>query len=255
MRPAFPTALSLLATSALAVAQTASSSNTGTRLEQLEATYRSALRGLHAPVIADYLRQLDLLKNQLNAQRRTEDARAVEQEIARIRQIGGTTGILPYSTLEAGDAPPAQNGTPAPAPTPPPPPSGTLASYLGAEAFKSGAMDGKTGAVPLGTAEWRISSLPAGTHEVVILYATNASLSADAPLTVRIGTQELKAVLPAARATDSAATFRIFRLGRLHLDTAVSGGTLVVEGPASAPVWLKKIYFTAPRKGPPPPSA
>src|SRR6478609_2788715 len=47
------------------------------RLDQLEATYESNLRALDAPILQDYLRQLDFLKSQLIARNRADDAKQV----------------------------------------------------------------------------------------------------------------------------------------------------------------------------------
>src|SRR3982751_1489962 len=45
------------------------------RLDQLEATYQSNLRALDAPILQEYLRQLDFLKSQFLARNRADDAK------------------------------------------------------------------------------------------------------------------------------------------------------------------------------------
>src|SRR6476620_6604559 len=71
------------------------------RLEQLESTYQANLRALHAPLLQDYIRQLDLVKSQFIARNRLTDAQQVDAEIARVRTIASTTGVFPYSEVGA----------------------------------------------------------------------------------------------------------------------------------------------------------
>ena len=84
-------------------------SPSASRLEQLEATYLTNLRPLHAPVLQDYLRQLELLKNQFTARNRADDARQVDAEIQRVKSIISTTGVLPYPAVH----PPPTGASPA----------------------------------------------------------------------------------------------------------------------------------------------
>jgi hypothetical protein len=113
-----------------------------TRLEQLEATYLANLRTIHAPILQEYVRQLELLKNRYSTRGQTEEAKRADEELVRIKAIANTSGVLPYTTLEAAAASPTGPGA-APAPPPPPPAKPTaLPTLLAAEAFKSGDMNG-----------------------------------------------------------------------------------------------------------------
>jgi hypothetical protein len=217
------------------------------RLDQLEATYESNLRALDAPIFQDYLRQLDFLKSQLVARNRADDAKQVDAEITRVKSIASTTGIFPITGLEGSIAPPdttarkpvvlAKNA------------ASPLPTMLAAEAFKGAGIDAKTGALPIGNAEWRIFKLPAGTYDVLLVFATE-SLALPEQLTLNISGHEFHAVIPVDRATGSSSTFRLLRLCEVTLDTEVNGGTLSISSstPDKPLVWLKKLIFAAPKK-------
>lgn len=220
------------------------------RLEQLEATYQANLRALHAPVLQDYLRQLDLLKNQFIARNRVVDAKQVDVEIARVKSIASTTGVLPVTELEVELAPPAEGvaskSTPSTSAKGGP---STLPTLLAAEAFKSADINSKTGAIPLGSAEWRIYKLPPGTYDVLMVFGSE-SLAQPEQLTLGLGGREFSGSIPPDRATGSPETFRLLRLCQIKLDTEVSGSTLTVTASSTGKplVWLKKLIFAAPKK-------
>lgn len=229
------------------------------RLEQLEATYQTNLRPLHAPVLQDYARQLELLKNQLIARNRVADAKQVEAEIARVKEIATTTGVLPYTELQAALAPPvvaaAASGTPEAAttrPTPPPakaPPASALPTLLAAEAFRGSDLDTKTSSVPIGSAEWRIFKLPAGTYDVLVIFASDA-LTAPQEITLNLAGKETKGSITPNNATGSPETFRVHRLCQVKVDGDVNNGTLSLTAAAQdkPAIWIKKIMFTVPKK-------
>jgi hypothetical protein len=218
------------------------------RLDQLEATYQSNLRTLEAPILQDYLRQLDFLKNQFVARNRLDDAKQVDAEIARVKSIASTTGILPFTELEgavaAADTNPPKPGA-GPAKSDPSP----LPTLLAAEVLKGGELNAKTGAFPIGYGEWRLFKLPAGTYDVLVVFATE-SLALPEQLTLTIDGHEFHAVIPVDRATASPETFRLLRLCQVTLDTDVNGGTLnLAASTRGKPVlWLKKLMFATPKK-------
>lgn len=232
-----------LALPVLLGAQSPSSS----RLEQLEATYLANLRPLHAPVLQDYLRQLELLKSQLTLRNRMDDARQLDAEIERVKAIISTGGVLPYTapTPSTADASPAITTSP---PVQTTPDAGPLPSFLAAEAYKSGDMNTKLGAVPIGSAEWRVFRLPAGTYDLLIVFSCDA-LPFPEIVNVRIGGQQVKATIAPDRATGSVDSFRLLRLCSLTLATDVTSGTLAIEGSdaAGARIWLRKVMFARPR--------
>jgi hypothetical protein len=220
------------------------------RLDQLEATYQSNLRALDAPILQDYLRQLDFLKSQLVARNRADDAKQVDAEITRMKSVASTSGIFPITELEGPMATPEPNAlkpsaVPAPARNDPSP----LPTLLAAEAFNGQGINARTGALPIGNAEWRIFKLPAGTYDVLLVFATE-SLTLPEQLTLNIGGREFHAVIPVDRATGSPGTFRLLRLCEVTLDADVNGGTLSIAAATSDKplVWLKKLIFAAPKK-------
>ncbi|MFZ4766646.1 MAG: hypothetical protein ACOYMN_16965 [Roseimicrobium sp.] len=216
-----------------------------TRLEQLEATYQANLRTLHAPVLQDYLRQLDLLKTQLTARGRAEDAKLVDAEIMRVKTLASTTGVMPYTPLQAPTPAAAPSSTPAvPAAKDSPL---LLPTFLAAEAYKGGDLHRKTGALPIGTAEWRVFKLPAGTYDVVMVFACDA-LTQPETVTVRLGGQEVKATIAPERATGSVESFRLMRLCPITVPADIVGGILSLESASAPPhLWIRKLIFSKPR--------
>jgi hypothetical protein len=218
-----------------------------TRLEQLEATYQANLRALDAPILQDYLRQLELLKSVMTARNRPADAKQVDAEIERVKAIASTTGVLPYTELEAALDPPAAGTASQPSATAQAPAKtapAALPTLLAAEAFQGAPLHAKTGAIPLGSAEWRIFKLPAGTYEVLMVFATEA-LPLPEQLTFNLGGREFKAVVAPDRATGSPEAFRLLRICQVTLDAEVIGNTLRVT-PSSTHkplIWLKKLII------------
>lgn len=222
-----------------------------TRLEQLEATYQANLRTIHAPILQEYVRQLELLKNKYAARGQTEEAKRADEELVRIKAIATNGGVLPYTTLEAAAAPPPVEPGVSPAPAPSPPPSGkapALPTLLAAEAFKSGDMNTKTSAIPLGTAEWRIYKLPAGTYDVLVIFSSEA-LPLPEEIKVNLGGYEAKGSITSERATGSVETFRLHRLCQIKLDSEVSASTLTLTAASQdkPAVWVKKLIFAKPK--------
>ena len=224
------------------------------RLEQMEATYQTNLRALHAPLLQDYIRQLELVKSQLIARNRVAESKHVDAEIARVKTIVSTTGVLPYSELEAALTPaaPANGSTPKIETIPPSSPAkqdaNKLPTLLAAEA-KGAEISGKTGAIPVGSAEWRISKLPAGTYDVLMIFASEA-LALPEQITLNLGGQEFKASVGTDRATGSPESFRLLRLCQIKLDTEVSNSTLTLTTASTTKplLWVKKLMFVTPKK-------
>ncbi len=230
-----------------------------TRLEQMEATYQANLRTLHAPVIQEYLRQLELLKSRFTAANRVTDVQQVDAEISRVKQIAATTGVLPYVELEAALMPepsspaPATPGAEVPVAKAPLP---KLPSWLAAEATQGPEISGKTGAIPLGSAEWRVNKLAAGTYDVLILFACEKLLLPE-QVTVTLGGPEFKGSVSTERATGSPETFRLLKLCQVKLDTEVTGGvlTLAADSQDQSRLWVKKVMLALPKKAAAPPPA
>ena len=202
------------------------------RLEQLEGTYNELLRGIHLPLLNQYLAELQAL--QAKALVAAESA-ALKAEIARVQAIIAGRGIVDLDapkpeakeagkvvrksgivfTLEPGDA------------SPPPARAG------GADAV-----------VPLGKASWLLSSLPAGSYDVVAHYACPA-LPAGAKVHVAFGKQEFDREVQATYLTKDGKTFRVMRLCQLTIkEEAVRQGFIVSATPDGEPwMFLKQVLI------------
>lgn len=220
------------------------------RLEQLEATYQANLRTIHAPVLQEYLRQLELLKNKFTARGQTAEAKRAEDELIRVKAIAASGGVLPYTALEAAVAAPSATALPA-APSAAKA-SSSLPTLLAAEAFKSGDMNTKTSAIPLGTAEWRIFKLAAGTYDVLAIFSSEA-LPLPEEITVNLGGYQAKGTINSERATGSVETFRLHRLCQIKLDSDVSATTLSLTATSQDKplIWVKKLIFAKPKPAAP----
>jgi hypothetical protein len=146
------------------------------RLEQLDGTYSSNLRKYHAPVILDYLRDLEKLRQNLSSQSRDAEALQVQAEIDKTKKLSTSTGLLSYDPLK----PPPEPQQPSPSKPPPPGKGGrrfspdaiTLSITNATNATPAAgtvkpAPDDK--ALPLGHAEWRVDKIPAGVYEVMLI--------------------------------------------------------------------------------------
>jgi hypothetical protein len=199
-------------------------------LEALETTYLTNLRRTHAPVLQDYQRQLELLKSQMAARGRLTDAQWVEAELEQIKKIIATTGVMPYDALRPVSAAGALAAANAPplgpemdmdpdAPKPDRPrPSRTRSLLLDAGTARVSDSPPSPSAktVAPGVLEWNVTSLPAGTYDVTLIFAAE-KLSKPVDLSLSFAGQQLTATLPTERATGSNATFRLFRVGQVTL--------------------------------------
>ena len=228
------------------------------RLQQLENTYQTRLRPLHAPVLNEYLRDLERLKQTLAAKDRAADLKHVDAEIARVKKMAATTGVFDYK-LPKPDAPPAladKNG-----------PSGkTIAGRFGADALvlpageatvKSGQgtaimKDAPAKAILLGEATWKASRIAAGTYDLIAIAACAKS---DEPrtITLKFNGKEITSPLTAAQVTGSNDNFRILRIGQITLDRDVTDAALTVQldQPDKPILWVRSVVFARPKDKPP----
>lgn len=230
------------------------------RLETLDATYKANLRRLHAPVLQDYVRELELLRQQLAARGRLADAKSVETEIEATKQLILAGGVMSYASLQqqtsapGGDTPtpPPDSAPPRPGPGTTPPEQPPLGRSLVLQ--PSTARLPGTAAVPTaktvspGVVEWTVPSLPAGVYDLSMVFAA-ATLEKDVELHVAFAGREVKDTLRADRATGSTEAFRILRLGRLTLDRDVTNELLQLRASLPAGTLLvKNLIFSEPRR-------
>lgn len=212
------------------------------RLEMMEKTYAANLRPVHMPLMQDYLRELDLLKTKMTASGRTADAQAVDAEIARVRQAMATTGVFPYMTEKPPETDAPKEGPAAPESKPSP------RAVLTLEAHKaSGVNLVPGGTVPLGTLEWTVEKLAAGTYDVAMVYAC-APLAGPEQFSLTFSGTTYPFTLPAERATGSSEEFRIFRLGTIAVDKEVAGGTFRLQSATPTPkLLIRSVILTRPK--------
>jgi hypothetical protein len=233
-----------------ALAGLPSKSGAQTRLDQSEATYQSNLKLLHAPILQDYLRKLELLKSDYTVRNRTDDAAKADAEIQRVKSILGTTGVLPYTEHERASQsaadPATAPQTPPTAPKPPAKPLPTLAAANAVDAAER--IDTGTEALPLGRVEWTSLSIPKGTYDVLIVFSSEA-LPLPEQLILTIGAQEFKCVVPSDRATASPKDFRLMRLTQAEMDSDAIDVSVRLAGVSQDKqrLWIKRLIFTKPK--------
>ena len=203
-----------------------------TRLEQLETTYNELLRGTHLPLLKQYLAELQALQSKALI---ASESASLKNEIARIQALIAGKGIVELDsptpaakmpgkvvrksgivfTLEPVDATPLPANATAP-----------------------------DAVVPLGQASWLLSSLPAGSYDVVAHYACPA-LPDGAKIHIAFGKQEFDRQLQPAHLTKDAKTFRVMRLCQLTLTAEeVRQNVVVTALPAGTPwVFLKQVLI------------
>lgn len=226
----------------LCVAQEPAPRGDTSRLQQMETIYQKELSARHIPLLGKYL--VELQKQAAAASDRT----AYDAEIARIQQVINAGGVLDLITLQQTQA----GAVPTPAPMPPPVPperkqalvalSPALAQNLSSPAVTN------SGTAALGTAEWRIEHIDAGTYDVLLHYAC-PQLSAPLPLHVELAGQSIDKELDTDHVTKDAQTFRIFRLGSITLTGNHRGETLrfVAGDKSNTSLILKSLLITKPR--------
>lgn len=225
----------------------ASITPTVTRLEQLDSTYLISLRKFHGPVLLDYQRELERLKQLLIARNRPDDARHVDAEIEYVKTLITTTGVLPYTALIP---PPPEQPAPADLASSLPRnrkkmPDTPALSLSAAETSRSSLpMNAKAEGLPIGSAEWPVKKLPAGNYDVVMFFSC-ASLEKPEKITLRFAGQEFNTTLPIERATGADLNYRPYRIAKIVLDQDVTDGTLSIQGeaPDSPHLFIRGIFL------------
>jgi hypothetical protein len=230
--------------SQIALAQVALTAPMPSKLETLEATYLANLRKLHAPVLLDYQRQLELLRQQLTARGRLEDIRAIDVELEQVKRLSASTGILPYTALLP--PPPAPPLVPETPPGEPPPRPLRVAATLTLQANES-INPTSAKVLPLGKIEWKVPSLPAGRYDVVMVYSAPILLQPES-VTATIGGQQITTSLNQDRITKSAENMAVFRLGTVSLERDILSEPFVLQAASLSPlINVRSVSFVKPR--------
>ncbi len=207
-----------------------------TRLEQLEATYSDLLKNAHQPLLKNYLAALQVMQARALI---AADSAALKAEIARVQAIIAGKGIVEFDTPRQEPDKPAKVVRK----------SGIIFSLDPDEATPPPA-DAKNpeAVVPMGTATWKLSSLPPGTYDVVAHYSC-ATVAPGAKLHVSFAGQEFDRELKTAQVTKDNKTFRVMRLCQLTIKQEAQFQNVVITAtPAGEPwVFLKQVLIVKPK--------
>jgi len=209
------------------------------RLRQLESIYQQQLRTRHIPLLGKYL-------TDLQQRARVADSPALQTEILRVQAIISAGGVVDLTAA-------AQELNPT-APTPEvirtmPDASKraliTLTPSLAQNIQPVPEGSASPVSATIGQLTWRIDSLPAGTYDLVLHYASLTS-DVEVPITLELAGQKLTETLDAKKATKDNKTFRLLRLGQLKLEQDVSGSPLVLTaGSADKPALIVRNLVIA----------
>lgn len=164
--------------SCIALAQTPASFT----LEELRSTYQKELKKVHAPVLQDYLRELNTLRY---SSLKTAEQAAVQAEISRVQSIIQGTGLFQPHAAERNppNTTPAQPVASAE--------SGIVAVLRPEDSSPPPRLDAKKGppsALRLGVATWQCKALPAGNYELIASYDCT-DMPDSAELEIHIGAE------------------------------------------------------------------
>lgn len=210
------------------------------KLEQMEATYRENLKARHLPLIQSYFAELR------NAQARATtvaEKTAYGEEMARVAKLVTEGGIIWPRMDEATPTPqslPAAESSQR---------SGVVFSMDPHETDPPQPAGAET--VPLGSATWTLSRLPAGTYEVVAEYICPV-VPESAEIRIHFAGLEEKRSVKAGSATKDSNTVRLMRLGRLVIKEEILGGRITVTASPGPDAWfsVRRILISRPEKRP-----
>lgn len=223
-----------------------------TRLGQLDLIYQQQLRARHIPLLSKYLTDL-----QLEAARAADPA-PYQQEIARVQGLISNGGVIDLVAAARELASQATPGQPAPAPPPEKPALAekvdksvlSLTPSLASSIQPTPEGSASPTAAAIGRLAWKIDTLPAGSYEVILHYASLDPVAA-VPVVVEFAGQKLEALIDKDRATKNTRSYRLMRLGRLKLEKAASGDELVLTaGGADTASLLVRHLHIAPASTP-----
>lgn len=221
----------------MALAQSAVSPEVGpptpSRLQSMEAIYQKNLKAAQAPLLKEYLADLNALLLRAPA----ADAPAINAEIARVNKMIAS-GMIEFSAAKPS-APPAKAGRPLPS-------SGVVFSLDPNEAVPPQPADG---AVPIGSASWTLSLLPAGTYEIIAQYSCTTLPTGSAKVKLDYHGNSFTRELKASQLTAKDGSFRVMRLGQITLteDVSLEKVTLSTVEPGEPWFFVKHILVAKPK--------
>lgn len=222
------------------------------RLRQTEAIYQQQLRTRHIPVLGKYL--MDLQKLALTE----EDPAPIKAEIQRIQSLISAGSVIDLAQVAAELNPKPEKPTDQPprplGPSGPPPAGSPVKPRRGVNtltpAFAQRIQPIPEGsaspeAAAIGQIEWRIDFLPPGDYDLLIQYSA-PTLQTDLNLTTEFAGQKITQVLAKDRATKDLKSFRLFRLGQIHLNQEFNGETLrlTADRPEASTLLLRNFIVS-----------
>lgn len=214
------------------------------KLEQMEATYRESLRARHLPLIQSYFAELRAAQAKAAT---VAEKTAYGEEMARIAKLVNEGGII---------WPRIEDPSPATQPAPVPDASQRSGVVFSMDPHETDPPQ-PTGAqsVPLGSATWTLSRLPAGTYELVAEY-TCPVVPEGGEIHISFAGLEEKKSVKSGNVTKDANTVRLMRLGKLVVKEEVLGGRITVSASPGPEAWfsVRRILIARPEKrlpGPP----
>lgn len=221
----------------LALAQGAVSPEVGppppSRLQTMEAIYQKNLKAAQAPLLKEYLADLNALLLRAPA----ADAPAINAEIARANKMIAS-GVIEFASAKPA-APPTTVGRPLPS-------SGVVFSLDPNEAEPAQPADG---AVPIGSASWTLSLLPAGTYEIIAQYSCTTLPIGSAKVKLDYHGNTFTRELKANHLTAKDGSFRVMRLGQITLTEDVKLEKVTLSAVEAGEPWffVKHILIAKPK--------
>jgi hypothetical protein len=227
------------------------------RLEQLDGTYSSNLRKYHAPVILDYLRELEKLRQSYTAKGSNDEAAQVQAEIDKAKKLSTSTGLLSYDPLKPpppkGEVPPGNDPQRGKGPRKFSPDAIMLATSSAINANPSADTvkpRPDDTALPIGHAEWHVEKIPAGIYEVMLI-CNMMENSEKMTVQATLGSLSVERKLPPS-GTKGSTDFKVFRVGTITLDQDMTDAVLALESsePFKPCIWVRNVILSHPK--PPP---
>ena len=238
------------------VASSAAPAANPSRLQQLEATYQVNLRSLDTPILRDYQRELERLKQNLNMQGRASDAAQVDAELNRMKKASTTTGILVYEPPKPPPPPPGDGPGPPMPKKRPDDPMGRLGPDTVVLAAKDAAQSSAPSSMPDAPRMPWYWAAPVGTIPICLQVPMRFGCSTPAPksrpgasLTATINGLKINRPLPADLATSSDQSFRLLRLGQFTQDRDANAIplTLLADATGTDPIWIRGVVVAHPK--------
>lgn len=206
---------------------------TPSRLQAMEAIYQKNLKAAQAPLLKEYLADLNALLLRAPA----ADAPAINAEIARVNKMIAN-GVIEFSAAKPS-APPTKVGRPLPS-------SGVVFSLDPNEAEPPQPADG---VVPIGSASWTLSLLPAGTYEIIAQYVCTTLPTGTAKLKLDYHGNSFVRELKATHLTSKDGTYRVMRLGQITLTEDVKLEKVTLSTVEAGEPWffIKHILIAKPK--------